>query len=80
MSKTVFLIKESFIKSVYAICYIIFLVWGKLFVLTGRVDHFYYIFSERKIYLYIKMFPLLWILCFCILFSNDYFSVKKNNH
>ncbi|QIM64408.1 hypothetical protein A4G17_02575 [Frederiksenia canicola] len=78
MSKAISLIKESFVKSVLVMFYIIFLIWVKLFISTGEVDHFYYIFSSRLVLIYIKLFPFLWGLCFCVLFANNYFASLKN--
>lgn len=79
MSKFISFIKYSFIKSILVMCYIIFIIWIKLFVSTGEIDHFNYIFSYKLFSVYIKLFPFLWGLCFCILFANDYFKWEIGN-
>lgn len=60
MSKLSPFIKDSLIKSIFVMCYIIFMIWVKLFVSTGEIDHFYYIFSDKMVSVYIKLFPFLW--------------------
>lgn len=57
MSKLSLFIKDSLIKSIFVMCYIIFMLWVKLFVSTGEIDHFYYIFSDKMVSVYIKLFP-----------------------
>lgn len=79
MSKLSPFIKDSLIKSIFVMCYIIFMIWVKLFVSTGEIDHFYYIFSDKMVSIYIKLFPFLWGGCFCVLYANDYFKWEKNN-
>lgn len=79
MSKLSPFIKDSSIKSIFVMCYIIFMIWVKLFVSTGEVDHFYYIFSDKMVSIYIKSFPFLWGVCFCVLYANDYFKWEKYN-
>lgn len=79
MTNFLSLIKNSFIKSIFVMCYIIFLIWAKLFFSTGEIDHFYYIFSNKLVSIYIKLFPFLWGLCFCVLYANDYFKWEKDN-